>query len=96
MEKKKRVLTIYLYLYTIANNLLILEGMPSLSDLLGQAQVKEPVTEEISRLKLIVDEASLNLRDAEKKRDDLKQNVCYSNITKYHNTNYYYYYYYYY
>lgn len=49
--------------------------MPSLSDLLGQAQVKEPVTEEISRLKLIVDEASLNLRDAEKKRDDLKQNV---------------------
>jgi hypothetical protein len=49
--------------------------MPSLSDLLGQAQVKEPVTEEISRLKLIVDEARLNLQDAENKRDDLKQKV---------------------
>ena len=54
---------------------MMIEGMPSLSDLLGQAQVKEPVTEEISRLKLIVDEARLNLRDAENKRDDLKQKV---------------------
>jgi len=53
----------------------MIEGMPSLSDLLGQAQVKEPVTEEISRLKLIVDEARLNLQDAENKRDDLKQKV---------------------